>query len=84
MLFISIHAYPERQYPYFSGYVDEQGAEAGLGYTLNIPLDAGVTDQQYLAALEGAWRRSEISPRRLWRSRPGSIRSGMTRSAISR
>jgi len=54
VLFISIHAHPERQYPYFTGYADERGAEAGLGYTLNIPLEARVTDEQYLGALEQA------------------------------
>jgi acetoin utilization deacetylase AcuC-like enzyme len=54
VLFVSIHAHPKRQYPYFTGYTDERGAEAGLGYTLNIPLAANITDQQYLVALGAA------------------------------
>jgi len=54
VLFISIHADPAREYPYFAGYADERGADAGLGYNLNIPLESGVNDQRYLAALETA------------------------------
>ncbi|HEU5089619.1 MAG TPA: histone deacetylase family protein, partial [Roseiflexaceae bacterium] len=40
VLFVSIHADPARQYPYFAGYADECGAGAGSGYNLNIPLEA--------------------------------------------
>jgi acetoin utilization deacetylase AcuC-like enzyme len=54
VLFVSIHADPAREYPFFAGYADERGAEAGLGYTLNIPLEAGVADDRYLAVLEQA------------------------------
>jgi acetoin utilization deacetylase AcuC-like enzyme len=54
VLFVSIHADPARQYPYFAGYVDERGAGGGLGCNLNIPLDAGVTNERYLEALDGA------------------------------
>ena len=52
--FVSIHADPAREYPYFAGNADERGAGAGLGYNLNIPLEAGVNNERYLAALAGA------------------------------
>ncbi len=54
VLFVSIHADPVRHYPFFSGYADERGAGAGLGYNLNLPLEAGVTDDRYLEVLEQA------------------------------
>jgi acetoin utilization deacetylase AcuC-like enzyme len=54
VLFVSIHADPAREYPFFSGYADERGAEAGQGYNLNLPLEADVTDDRYLAVLEQA------------------------------
>jgi acetoin utilization deacetylase AcuC-like enzyme len=57
VLYVSLHADPSREYPYFSGFADETGAADGLGTTLNIPLPAGVTDDQYLAALEPALAR---------------------------
>ncbi len=54
MLFVSIHADPARDYPYFAGYADERGEGDGLGYNLNIPLEAGVDDERYLAVLDQA------------------------------
>jgi acetoin utilization deacetylase AcuC-like enzyme len=44
-LFISTH-----QFPYYpgTGAVDEVGAHAGEGYTINIPLPAGCGDAEYL------------------------------------
>jgi acetoin utilization deacetylase AcuC-like enzyme len=54
VLFVSIHADPVREYPYFTGFADERGASAGLGTTLNIPLAAGVDDRTYLDALDVA------------------------------
>jgi acetoin utilization deacetylase AcuC-like enzyme len=52
VLYVSLHADPTRAYPYFTGYADETGAGPGLGTTRNIPLRAGITDADYLAALE--------------------------------
>jgi acetoin utilization deacetylase AcuC-like enzyme len=52
VLFVSIHADPAREYPFFAGYADERGAGAGTGCTLNFPLEAGVSDTRYLAALD--------------------------------
>jgi len=54
VLFVSIHADPAREYPYFAGYADERGAGAGAGLNLNFPLEAGVTNARYLAVLEQA------------------------------
>lgn len=54
VLFVSIHGSPEWEYPYFTGFANERGAGKGAGYTLNFPLDKGVTDDQYLAVLEDA------------------------------
>ena len=54
VLFASIHGDPNRQYPYFSGFADETGEDAGLGYTLNLPLEPGVGAARYLAALDRA------------------------------
>lgn len=54
VFFVSIHADPDREYPYFLGYADERGAHAGEGYNLNLPLPAGVDDQAYCAALDHA------------------------------
>jgi len=48
VLFISLH-----QYPFYpgSGSASERGAGSGEGYTLNIPLPAGSTDQDYHARM---------------------------------
>jgi acetoin utilization deacetylase AcuC-like enzyme len=54
VLFVSLHADPVRQYPYFAGYADERGAGEGLGANLNIPLEAEIADQRYLKALDEA------------------------------
>src|SRR4051794_3907407 len=54
VLFISIHADPAREYPYFAGYADERGAGAGAGLNLNFPLEAGVDNARYLAVLDQA------------------------------
>lgn len=51
VLFASLHADPARKYPYFSGFAHEQGMGEGEGFTLNVPLPAGVDDQAYLEAL---------------------------------
>jgi len=54
VLFVSVHADPEREYPYFAGYADERGAGAGAGFNFNFPLEAGVTNARYLEVLEQA------------------------------
>ena len=54
VLFISLHADTDRQYPYFSGAADEIGIGPGAGYNLNILLPASVSDYQYLLELDRA------------------------------
>jgi len=54
VLTISIHADPDFEYPYFSGYADETGAGSGYGNHRNFPLPAGTDDPHYLAALDEA------------------------------
>ncbi len=52
--FASLHGDPQRAYPYHTGFADETGAGAGRGATCNVPLAAGVGDDEYVAALERA------------------------------
>lgn len=66
VLFISIHADPDRQYPYFLGAADERGAGEGEGFNVNYPLPVKTTDAQYLAALEEACERiAQFAPHAL-------------------
>jgi len=57
VLTVSIHADPQRFYPFFWGYAGEQGKGEGLGYNLNLPLQRGSGDAEFLAALEIAIER---------------------------
>jgi len=57
VLTISIHGHPRFAYPYFSGFADERGKGAGVGYNLNFPLPEGVTGDEYRQALAKALRR---------------------------
>ena len=52
MLFVSIHADPATDYPFFWGHADERGEGAGEGASLNLPLPRGTGGAEYLAALE--------------------------------
>lgn len=52
--FVSVHAHPDRKYPYFSGREDETGAGRGLGHNRNLPLGPGVGPQTYLNVLSDA------------------------------
>ncbi|PKN94779.1 MAG: hypothetical protein CVU44_02940 [Chloroflexi bacterium HGW-Chloroflexi-6] len=57
VLTLSIHADPNFEYPYYSGYADQTGAGAGLGFHQNYPLPLGTDDAAYLATLEKAIER---------------------------
>ena len=48
----SIHADPNREYPFFSGTESERGEGSGSGTNLNLALPAGTDDDAYLAALD--------------------------------
>ncbi|MFL5724693.1 MAG: histone deacetylase family protein [Chloroflexota bacterium] len=52
--YVSIHADPDSDYPYFLGRGDETGEGDGAGENLNIPLPAGTTDEGYLGAVDRA------------------------------
>jgi acetoin utilization deacetylase AcuC-like enzyme len=52
--YVSIHADPDRAYPYFLGRADETGEGEGAGENLNLPLRGGATNDDYLAALDRA------------------------------
>ncbi|NDH73409.1 MAG: hypothetical protein EBY53_02565, partial [Rhodobacteraceae bacterium] len=52
VLTVSLHADPERFYPFFWGYEQEKGEDQGLGYNLNLPLARGTGDDDFLNALD--------------------------------
>ncbi len=52
--FVSIHADPADEYPYFLGNIDEKGAGTGEGYTLNYPLPIGTAWPEWSDVLAGA------------------------------
>lgn len=54
VLFVSIHADPCGDYPYYLGHADETGSGEGLGYNMNLPLPRASNAQQWMAALETA------------------------------
>lgn len=54
VLTVSIHADPSFEYPYYSGYAEETGADAGLGFHRNFPLPAGTNNDEYLSTLNEA------------------------------
>jgi len=58
VLTVSIHADPERFYPFFWGQAHERGAGEGLGYNLNLPLARGTADDAYLKTLDLALRQT--------------------------
>jgi acetoin utilization deacetylase AcuC-like enzyme/GNAT superfamily N-acetyltransferase len=59
VLTISLHGHPSVTYPYFSGYEDERGAGAGVGFNVNFPLPESIGAGEYVAALNLALRRVE-------------------------
>ena len=54
VLFVSIHADPRSEYPFYLGHADETGAGEGTGYNMNVPLPHGASAAQWFAALETA------------------------------
>lgn len=57
VLTVSLHADPDRFYPFFWGGAQERGEGRGMGYNLNLPLPRGTDDAGYLAALDVALAR---------------------------
>lgn len=66
VLYCSLHADPDLEYPYFWGSVDENGEGEGLGYNFNYPLPLCCDDELYLQILDQALVRiQEFQPRYL-------------------
>ncbi len=51
---VSIHADPDRAFPFFSGFSDETGTGEGEGFNLNYPLRLATSNTYYLSVLEDA------------------------------
>jgi acetoin utilization deacetylase AcuC-like enzyme len=63
VLYVSLHANPDEQFPYFSGRRDEIGRGAGEGYNLNLPLAQDTDVNAYLRSLAiGLDRVSDFDP----------------------
>jgi acetoin utilization deacetylase AcuC-like enzyme len=54
VLFLSLHADPRVEYPYFLGYADERGEGEGVGFTHNYPMPLGTSWDAYEVALTDA------------------------------
>lgn len=54
VLFVSIHLDPRQAYPFYAGHAGEQGAGAGLGANMNLPLGPDCGSASWFAALETA------------------------------
>ena len=57
VLYASIHATPEREYPFLLGYAHETGAGKGQGFNFNQPLPLGTAIDSYRPALAAALER---------------------------
>jgi acetoin utilization deacetylase AcuC-like enzyme len=57
VLFVSIHADPATDYPFYWGHADEAGESEGEGATLNLPLPQGASLREYAPALHRALER---------------------------
>jgi len=57
VLYASLHGDPAEAFPYFSGYADETGSGAGLGFTMNFPLPGGTEFAAWREALRAALAR---------------------------
>ncbi|USX27132.1 histone deacetylase family protein [Oxalobacteraceae bacterium OTU3CINTB1] len=54
VLFVSIHADPRSEYPFYLGHADERGEGAGQGFNMNLSLAAGSSVKAWFTALETA------------------------------
>lgn len=63
VLTVSIHADPERFYPFFWGHASERGQGGGLGYNFNLPLERKSGDGAFMGALHsGLGRIAAFAP----------------------
>ena len=56
VLTVSIHGHPRFAYPFFSGFPDERGVGAGMGFNVNLPLPEKVDGERYRRELQRALR----------------------------
>lgn len=54
VLTVSIHGDPTTEYPFFLGYADERGQDAGEGFNVNLPLSCGADFGRWSHALRQA------------------------------
>ncbi|MBU2632780.1 histone deacetylase family protein [Patescibacteria group bacterium] len=54
VFFVSIHADPNKMYPYSTGFEDEKGIGKGAGFNINYPLSVGTGELKYKKTLEKA------------------------------
>lgn len=52
VMFVSVHADPVEEFPWFAGFADERGAGEGQGSNLNLPLPRGASSESWFDALE--------------------------------
>ena len=57
VVFVSIHADPVEEFPWFAGFADECGTGEGEGANLNLPLPRGATRSAWFDALDMAVKR---------------------------
>lgn len=57
VLFVSLHADPKLEFPWFAGHEAETGAGDGAGWNLNLPLPYGTDMASYAEALDAACAR---------------------------
>lgn len=66
VLFVSLHAHPDQEYPYFLGHADETGAGPGVGLNLNLPMRWGTDWARWSEALAvGLARVADFAPEAL-------------------
>lgn len=51
VLYVSLHADPRQEFPYFLGYADETGKAAGKGFNCNLPMPWGTQWEAYRKSL---------------------------------
>ena len=54
MIYASLHADPDRAFPYYTGRGGEAGRAGGAGANRNLVLPAGCGDDEYLGVLDTA------------------------------
>ena len=52
--YLSVHALPDEDYPFYTGYEDETGAGPGLGFTRNYPVPVHSAPSVWISAFENA------------------------------